>query len=120
MNVRPRAESNCAGFGVNDTRRMLLAAVPASKRPGLRLLRGSAALGYVCADMSAGAAMVAMKAISLLGLRIGTNSGVWWWGGKGSGNGKSLRRELGEQFPHDADLDGLRRDDIVREDVHVY
>ena len=45
MNVRPRAVSNSAGFGENDTRRMLLAPCPASSRPGLRLLRGSVALG---------------------------------------------------------------------------
>ena len=45
MKVRPRTVSNCAGFLENDTRRMLLAATPASNRPGLRFVRGSWALG---------------------------------------------------------------------------
>src|ERR1035437_5099812 len=50
MNVRPRTVSNCAGFFENDTSFMLLDVVPASKRPGFRLLRGSVVLGYVCDD----------------------------------------------------------------------
>src|SRR5437016_6270381 len=77
MKDRPCVESNSAGFGENDTRRMLLAAVPASNRPGLRLLRGSEALGYVCADTSAGRARVAMRPIRLHELRIGKDSGGW-------------------------------------------
>src|SRR5258708_13605929 len=45
----PRSESNSAAFGVNETRRMPLSAEPASSRPGLRPLRGSFPVGYVCA-----------------------------------------------------------------------
>src|ERR1700722_2417280 len=78
MNVRPRAVSNCGGFGENDTGCMPLAAVPASSRPGLRLARGSLVLGYVCADARAGATAVAMRPISfheLRKLRIESDSG---------------------------------------------
>ena len=49
----------CAGFGVNDTCFMLLIAMPASKRPGLRVLRGSLLVGYVCADTMVGTTVVA-------------------------------------------------------------
>src|SRR4051812_47110546 len=114
MNVRPRAVSNCAGLGENDTRRMLLAATPASRRPGLRLLRGSDALGYDCADASAGATRVAMSTSVLHELRIRTNSGDEC-GGASTGKGGSLWGKLGLQLLHDAYLDGLRGEDVVRE-----
>src|SRR5690242_7642988 len=57
MNVSPRAVSNAAGFSENETRRMLLAATPASSRPGFSPLRGSLSLGYVCAARSEGTKM---------------------------------------------------------------
>src|SRR5829696_4260499 len=58
-----------------------------------------------------------MRPMSLLELRIGTDSGVWY---EGTGNrGGSLRWELREQLLHDADFGGLYRDDVVREHVHV-
>src|SRR6185503_18390725 len=47
MKVRPCAESNWTGFGVNDTSRMPLNASPASSLPALRPLRGSFPVGYV-------------------------------------------------------------------------
>src|SRR6476646_10812641 len=59
-----------------------------------------------------------MRPMSLLELRIGTNSGVWY---ERTGNrGGSLRWELREQLLHDADFGGLYRDDVVREYVHVH
>src|SRR4051812_27826618 len=59
MYFRPAAESNAAGFFTNDTCFMLLIAMPASKRPGLRVLRGSLLVGYVCADTMVGTTVVA-------------------------------------------------------------
>ncbi len=41
MNVSPRTVSSWAGLGENDTCFMPLIAMPASKRPGLSVLRGS-------------------------------------------------------------------------------
>src|SRR5690349_17873622 len=57
MNVRlpGLVVSNSAGFGVNETSFMPLAAVAASSFPGLSPSRGSLPVGYVCA-CSAGAA----------------------------------------------------------------
>ena len=61
MNFKPAAVSNAAGFFTNDTCLMLLIAVPASNRPGLRVLRGSFLLGYVCADDMVGTTVVASR-----------------------------------------------------------
>src|SRR5215212_4380586 len=58
MNFNPAAESKTAGFFTNDTCFMLLIAMPASKRPGLRVLRGSLLVGYVCADTMVGTTVV--------------------------------------------------------------
>src|SRR5687767_9081509 len=80
MNVKPRAVSNGAGFGVNDTCFMLLIAMPASKRPGVRLVRGSLLVGYVCADTMVGTTVVASSRTKPRFIRIGTHSGMGTWG----------------------------------------
>src|SRR5688500_10129640 len=112
MNVRPRAVSNAAGFGVNDTCFMLLIAMPASKRPGLRSVRGSL-VGYVCANTMVGTTVVARSRMKPRIIRIGTLS-------SGGTCGVSLWGELRQQAPHDADLGGLGRDDIVGEDICIH
>src|SRR5690349_23296675 len=53
MKVSPRDVSNIAAFGENETRRMLSAASPASRRPGFRLDRASFG-GYVWAKRGDG------------------------------------------------------------------
>src|SRR6476469_3276091 len=112
MNVSPRVVSNCAGFFENETRRMLRAATPASNLPDLSPLRGSLALGYVCAARSEGTPSSATSANILRDDIIGDSSG---WGRVGS-----LVGQLRQHPVHRADLRGLNGDDIVREDVHVH
>src|SRR5688572_27877540 len=112
MNVKPRAVSNGAGFGVNDTCFMLLIAMPASNRPGLRSVRGSF-VGYVCAGTMVGTTVVASSRMKPRIIRIGTHSGVGTWG-------VSLWGKLRQQAPHDPDLGGLGRDDIVGEDIGIH
>src|SRR5690348_14895907 len=115
MNFKPAAESNTAGFFTNATCFMLLIAMPASKRPGLRVLRGSLLVGYVCADNRVGTTVVASIRIEPRIIRIEVYSGVGTWGP----GGDSRWGELRQQAPHDADFGGLRRDDIVGEDVGI-
>src|SRR5688500_13404396 len=106
MNFRPATVSNSAGFFTNDTCFMLLIAMPASNRPGLRSVRGSLLVGYVCADIMVGTTVVASNRMKPRVIRIEHTPRVGTWG-------VSRWGELREQAPHDADLGGLRRDDIV-------
>src|SRR5678816_3292964 len=75
MNFKPAAESNTAGFFTNDTCFMPLIAMPASKRPGLRVLRGSLLLGYVCAATMVGTTVVASSRMEPRIIRIEVYSG---------------------------------------------
>src|SRR5689334_13096118 len=113
MYFKPAAESNTAGFFTNDTCFMPLIAMPASKRPGLRVLRGSLLLGYVCADTMVGTTVVASSRMEPRIIRIEVCSGLGTWG-------DSLWGELRQQAPHDADFGGLGRDDIIGEDIGIH
>src|SRR5215207_8823924 len=101
MNARPRAESNSAGLGVNETRRMFFETVSASSRPGLSLLRGSSLLGYVCAARSDGMMSGATSANALRAKCIGMGSG---W--RRVGLVFLLVGQLGQHLAHGADLGG--------------
>src|SRR5687768_13031283 len=127
MKASPCAVSNIAAFGVKETRRMLSAASPASRRPGLRLLRASFG-GYVCAASSEGMTMDArdidLRTERMPGLRrMGEPNGSSTFE-RLSGNPQTpnalLVWQLSNQLPHDADLRGLRGHDIVGEDIHVH
>ena len=74
MNFKPAAVSKAAGFFTNDTCFMFLIAMPASKRPGLRSVRGSTLVGYVCADTMVGTTVVASNRMKPRIIRIETHS----------------------------------------------
>jgi hypothetical protein len=63
MKVSPRTESNSAGFGVNETRRIPLCAAPASSIPAFNPFRGSLPVGYVCATSAGATASETVKAV---------------------------------------------------------
>jgi len=79
MNFRPAVVSKAAGFFTNDTCFMLLIAMPASNRPGLRVLLGSLLVGYVCAGTSIGTTVTAVSSrrkprVSLIGVGLGVET----------------------------------------------
>src|SRR5215831_10878669 len=114
MNVSPDVESNCGGFGENETSFIPLCAMPASSLPGLSPLRGSGAVGYVCAT-SAGAQDSTRAAASVSVLRAVPISR--------SSSGEvvqkcfkcsSIARHRVEHGVHRCDLGGLHRFNVVR------
>src|SRR5262249_7381903 len=100
-----------AGFLENETSRMLLAASPPSRRPGLSPLRGSLLLGYVCAARSDGRTRDATNANALRARCIERLRLAAGWG--------LLLGQLWQQLAHGADLGGLHRHHVIREDVDV-
>src|SRR5262245_23593272 len=111
MNVRPASVSNSAGFGVNETSRMPLAAVPASNFPALSPLRGSLPVGKVCATSVGATASVNIVASAYI-LRAFPISRCSMCG---LGDLLSV-----QHLVHGVDLRGLHGLDVVREDRHVH